>query len=141
MRGHTSIVSSPIRDLVLVVLFLFGAGLSRAQTPVTVVDKTKVEPSLTAPAVEPLATSARAVTIRPATNLTAPEPDPVRSEAVLMNAAVDEAPKGPPAVSPQEPIPAPVPPVSGAQCKRTIKADVLAMAQPIMLNRLGAAIP
>jgi hypothetical protein len=34
-----------------------------------------------------------------------------------------------------------VPPVTGAQCKRTIKADVLAMAQPIMLNRLGAAIP
>ena len=31
------------------------------------------------------------------------------------------------------------PPV--APCKRTIKADVVAMAQPIMLNRLGAAIP
>jgi len=31
--------------------------------------------------------------------------------------------------------------VPGAQCKRTIKADVLALAQPIMLNRLGAAIP
>src|SRR6476469_3510726 len=28
-----------------------------------------------------------------------------------------------------------------APCKRTIKADVVAMAQPIMLNRLGAAIP
>jgi hypothetical protein len=53
-----------------------------------------------------------------------------------MNAAGDEAPKAA-TVSPQQPLP----PVPGAQCKRTIKADVLALAQPIMLNRLGAAIP
>ena len=33
------------------------------------------------------------------------------------------------------------PATAQAQCKRTINASVVALSQPIMLNRLGAAIP
>jgi len=32
-------------------------------------------------------------------------------------------------------------PAPQAQCKRNLKADVVAVAQPIFLNRLGAVIP
>jgi hypothetical protein len=39
------------------------------------------------------------------------------------------------------PTAAPKPPPPPPQCKRTIKADVVAIPQPIMLNRLGAALP
>ena len=41
------------------------------------------------------------------------------------------------AASNAAPMPTPTPP----QCKRMIKADVVAIPQPIMMNRLGAAIP
>src|SRR5712692_6568992 len=42
-------------------------------------------------------------------------------------------------VAPQK-VQAPISPQT-PQCKRTINADVVALAQPIMLNRLGAAVP
>src|SRR6266851_2543485 len=42
-------------------------------------------------------------------------------------------------VAPQK-VQAPISPQT-PQCKRTINADVMALAQPIMLNRLGAAVP
>jgi hypothetical protein len=40
-----------------------------------------------------------------------------------------------------KPAASPTPSPTPAQCKRMIKADVVAIPQPIMLNRLGAAIP
>jgi hypothetical protein len=41
----------------------------------------------------------------------------------------------------EEVVAPPLNPPPPAQCKRTIKADVVALAQPIMLNRIGAAMP
>src|SRR6185295_9914514 len=55
--------------------------------------------------------------------------EPARAEAPPV-VAKEEAPNTVVA-SPQPPV----------QCKRTIKADIMAIPQPIMLNRLGAAIP
>ena len=58
-------------------------------------------------------------------------PDAVTSDATLKNAKSDETPKAASsgAVPPQ------------GTCKRTITADVVALAQPFMLNRLGASVP
>src|SRR5262245_22752023 len=53
------------------------------------------------------------------------------------NETVVEAKTSPPATAASNAAPAPTPP----QCKRMIKADVVAIPQPIMMNRLGAAIP
>src|SRR5436309_16034591 len=59
------------------------------------------------------------------------------SSAVDSTAREEKSPgskSDPPKVNPAAP-----PPV--APCQRTINADVVALPQPIMLNRLGAAIP
>ncbi|MDQ2922316.1 MAG: hypothetical protein M3R52_12005, partial [Acidobacteriota bacterium] len=58
--------------------------------------------------------------------------DPVVSQADLTDARADETTSAPATVA------KPLPP---AQCKRMISADVVALPQPIMLNRLGASIP
>src|SRR5216683_5195755 len=59
-------------------------------------------------------------------------------------ARVEEAAK--PATEKTEPAtkkdqPASVAPQTPPPCRRTINADVVALPQPIMLNRMGAAIP
>src|SRR5215471_3539725 len=82
-----------------------------------------------------------------------PEPKVVNSREIVNSGALDEAnrttspdekkdtvasPKTTqPEIENKKPVAAPVP----AQCKRMITADVVAIPQPIMMNRLGAAIP
>src|ERR1700682_4857744 len=127
---------STFRNLVsyrtLIALLLLIAGLAGAQTPIGSADKLRVELKPT----EPVSGSSAA---KDTANNSEAEPAPgansVRSEAGLMNAKVD-TPKSQ-AMTSAEPVAAPIP----AQCKRVISADVQALAQPIMLNRLGAAIP
>src|SRR6185295_5862470 len=65
------------------------------------------------------------------------KPEPVEAAAAKENL---EPAKNTESAKNTEPATAakPLPP---AQCKRNISADVVAMPQPIMLNRLGAAIP
>jgi manganese oxidase len=137
MLGQKSIVSSLVRYAVVVVLFLFSAGVTTAQTPIAVNEKPEMRPTTNAPvsnAPGAFATSAKVVTSGSATSAATSEVDPLRSEAVLMNAKVDEAPKPLPTDAAQPPQP----PVA---CKRNITANVVALPQPIMLNRLGASVP
>src|SRR5207245_1215218 len=58
---------------------------------------------------------------------------PAKSQDEVVNATADE-PTGEKVVA-AKPLPTP------AQCRRVIDADLVALPQPIMLNRLGAAIP
>jgi len=80
-----------------------------------------------------------------------PEPNAVDSRALNSSAPVASLDQpSEPVVTPKpsqpeseiaKPAAAPTPSPTPAQCKRMIKADVVAIPQPIMLNRLGAAIP
>ena len=71
---------------------------------------------------------------RPATNgaptlLAEEKSEPVAAKAAQLESVATK------------PVPLPTPTPTPAQCKRTISADVVAIPQPIMMNRLGAAIP
>ncbi|MGI9069718.1 MAG: copper oxidase [Pyrinomonadaceae bacterium] len=135
MLGHKGNVYL-VRYVVLVVLFLFSAGLVGAQTPGTSAEKLNAAPPAVVPGESPAVSDTSAVpAVTSETLATKPPVDPVKSEASLMNAKAEEAPKAAPVVA------TPQPPAPPAQCKRMINADVVAIAQPIMLNRLGAAIP
>src|SRR5882762_7472879 len=132
MSGHKSILSNFVSYPTLIVLFLFTAGLAGAQTPIATIDKSRVEATPTQPesgaSLKGTPTSSEADTPKAIA-------DPVAAEADLMNAQV-EAPKVQPQASPRPlpgvlPGPMPLP----AQCKRMIKADVVAMPKGIMLNR------
>jgi manganese oxidase len=129
MRGQKSVLPTLLSCLALVLVTLLSADLSAAQTLNGSSDKLKSgsgtsQPDVAAnrPAVATVSSATEAKTVS----------DPVAADAALMNARA-EVPKEQPAIS-SAPQPA-------VQCKRTINADVVAMAQPIMLNRLGAAIP
>lgn len=111
---------TPVSYLALLILFLFGANTSIAQTPRTPSEK----PS------EEIATPAR-VTSDSTTTATTVSPD----ETTATKTSLAEPPKTATTITP---VAGPVP---QTQCKRTIKADVVALAQPIFLNRLGAVIP
>src|ERR1700687_3914980 len=136
MVGHKSNVSGLVRYVVVIVLFLFSAGPVGAQTPGAPAEKVSAGTPASVPGESAAGSEGSAVpAVISETVATRPPVDPVRSEATLMNAKADEAPKAAPRVITPQPPPPP------AQCKRTINADVVAIAQPIMLNRLGAAIP
>jgi manganese oxidase len=128
MRGQKSLPTF-LSQLMFVVVLVLSANVVAAQTSSESTDKLKIQPGLTEPGGE--ATKPVATTSSPAAEAKTVS-DPVRADAVLMNANAD-APKVPPStpVEPQPPV----------QCKRWINADVVALQQPIMLNRLGAAIP
>ncbi len=108
----------------LLILFLFSAN-SIAQTPQTPSEKPTeetVSPARAADAttVAPIIASAADVSIATTTTIeTAKVDEPVKTEK---ETTIEPAPMQ-------------------AQCKRTVKADVVALAQPIFLNRLGAVIP
>src|SRR6266851_5143563 len=129
MRGQSSVLPTFLSCLAFVLVMLLSADPGAAQTLSGSSSKLEIEPPATGP-------SGNATKSAVATNSSAAyaktASDPVRADSSLMNARAD-VPKAEPAISP-----ASQPPV---QCKRTINADVVALAQPIMLNRLGAAIP
>jgi len=131
MFGQQSTFVSMVRCFALVILFQFSASLSGAQTPRPPAEK----PSTDASPQEQQRTpdSPTPPVVAPPVNS---EPDatkpkePTISEAALMNVKVEETPK----LAPEAAVPQ-------AACKREISADVVALAQPFMLNRIGAAIP
>jgi hypothetical protein len=134
MLGQMSTFASLVRYLVLVA-FLVAAGSASAQTPRTAPEKPleeavapvgvgAVSSDTEVPAVN---TSDGAVTPKPLAEITKPEADLKKT---------DELPK-----AESEVIAHPPPPAMQAQCKRMLKADVVALAQPIFLNRLGTVIP
>ncbi|HVQ35965.1 MAG TPA: hypothetical protein VMS31_00430, partial [Pyrinomonadaceae bacterium] len=131
MLGQKSVASSLVR-YVVVALFLVGAGIASAQSPGTSADKTETRPAANAPEAPVPATSTSASPPQAATASSELIPttsvaDHIRSEAVVMNA--DATPNAIPTSAPQ-PTPC-----------RQISAEVVALPQPIMLNRLGAAVP
>src|SRR5205085_7223098 len=103
--------------LVVAFLIILSAGRSSAQTSLASADNQKI--------------SADSTPVSPAIRI-ASEPKSASNVKAVETATLNSklAPTSGAAAAPEPP-----------QCKRTIKADVVAMAQPIMLNRLGAAIP
>ena len=121
MLGHKNISANLFGYLIMIALFLLSPGLAGAQAPIDSADK--VGPGARPTQQGPGPTTINATVISPASNPTNTAANPLNTEADSRN--VKAIP------------PAPPPP----SCKRTITADVVALAQPIMLNRLGAAIP
>ena len=109
----------------LVFIFLLN-GLVKAQTVKTTADEKPIQP---VNATQPGPT----VISEPAANPEAKLNEP--TEPAETKTAEDKA------KAPAEPAPAPEPQARPTQCKRMITASVVAMPQPIMLNRLGATIP
>ena len=103
-------MGTPVSYLALLILLLFTANSSIAQTPS---DSTAVAPATTVTPDETTATK---------TSVESPSVvEPLKTTTSVTPVA------GPPPMQ--------------AQCKRNLKADVVALAQPIFLNRLGAVIP
>ena len=126
LRQESSV--RPVSYLALLVLFLFSANSSIAQTPRTPSEKPIEETATPARVTSDSTIVAAATTVTP--DETTATKTPVESPSIA------EPPK----------TGTTVPPVAGpapmqAQCKRNLKADVVALAQPIFLNRLGAVIP
>ena len=131
MLGQQSTFVTPIRCLALVVLFLFSVGSSMAQTPRVPAEK----------AIEETPAPVVAETVSPIPNIptakTSDEPVATKPPAEVITT---ETAKPTESAKVETAAPA-APPVMQAQCKRTIRADVVALAQPIFLNRLGAVMP
>lgn len=127
MLGQKSSCVRLVSYLSLVVLILFSAGAFAAQTPRPPAEKSsegtitplRVEAPLPSTEVAPLDT---------------PE-ETVAAKASLPSVTSGELSK------PEAESNAAQPPPMQAQCRRMLKADVVALAQPIMLNRLGTVIP
>src|SRR5919205_1846119 len=116
--------------LATITLILMSASMMAAQTPVPTVEKAAVD---TSAVVTPESASKNAVTPiteikeekTPATTVKTTEAEPVKANT----AAPSTAPAAPQVVTPCP------------QGARVVNADVVAIPQAIMLNRLGATIP
>src|SRR3954452_3356653 len=110
----------------LLVLIMLLSNLANGQTVKVTSDEKPIEPvNATKPGSSVISEPAANPEIKPNDSLQVAEP--ASSEAKVDPAA--------------ETVPAAKPQASPAQCKRMITASVVAMPQPIMLNRLGATIP
>jgi manganese oxidase len=127
---------SVVTSLTMLGLSLFAVTATRAQTPAVAVDKPVVE------ATTPVSESPSKI---PATSSTTkPEAEKLETTAVKTEAAPATPSIGPatPSAAPvQQPSPSPTPTPLPTPCARTVFADIVAIPQPIMLNRLGATIP
>src|SRR6185503_20414105 len=119
---------SAARSLALFLTTVLLAGVAAAQT-----------------SIPPEQTTARVALVQPANSMVGPltSADEIKSGSTLPGevaeaSVVSDAAKTQPATAPIQPQPTatPVPP-----CNRNIAADVVALPQAIMLNRLGASIP
>src|SRR5258707_12868229 len=126
MLGQKSILPSFVSFLILVFFFLVLSAPVDGQTA----NVSAVLTNTATPREEP----ARSPVSQPS----APDAGSERASGARDSAAPEEKSPGiksdPPKTNPAAP-----PPV--APCQRTINADVVALPQPIMLNRMGAAIP
>jgi hypothetical protein len=134
MLGHRTILVPVVRFLCFTVLFVLTAGLAGAQTPINAPEKSKAETT-------PTKAADAAVPAPPvAENATSVAAGSTESAIDFMNASVSVSPpKTEPKTEP-EPGAAKAPQVAPV-CNRNISADVVALPQPIMLNRLGASVP
>ena len=125
MLGQQSTFVSMARCLAFVVLFLFNVDSSGAQTPRSPVEKSTEE--IAAP-----------VGVTAATN---PDVAPVKKaeESIATEPALKKSEESPTVETKPVTIQAQTPP----QCTpaNTVRASIVALAQPIFLNRLGTVIP
>ena len=129
LRSPVHIVAS----LTVIIFSLFTAAIVGAQTPIAAEDKPAAElnastpkpaanPAVATPTNSNVATSVAEETVaKPATAALKVETESVKPET--LNTTTQARP------------------AAVQACKRTVKADVVAIPQPIMLNRLGATIP
>jgi hypothetical protein len=130
MPGYRSASANLISYLAAIGIVLFSVSLAGAQAPGASMDKTaKLASPLELESGARTAKASSAGSTEVATKETA---ESVKVES----AAVDTT--NPPAAGA---LPVTPPPPAQCTANNTIKADVVAIAQPIMLNRLGAAIP
>src|SRR5712691_2631207 len=133
MLGHKSILPHFVSYLILVLFFLVLSVSVDAPTA----NGSAVAPNATAPREEP----ARSPVDQPSS----PDAKGERANALGDLAPPEEKPASlksdPTKAAPV--VPTAPPPPQPVQCtpNNTINADVVAIPQPIMLNRLGAAIP
>ncbi|HEY0728758.1 MAG TPA: hypothetical protein VGD38_11850, partial [Pyrinomonadaceae bacterium] len=125
-----------VASLTVTIFCLFAVASAGAQTPVAPVDKPVAQ--LTASPPKPAANTAPSV----ATPISDTVAAPAAEETVAKPADSAKAETEP--TKPETPATrAPATPAAPmqVQCTRTVKADVVAIPQPVMLNRLGATIP
>src|SRR6266853_6613222 len=125
MVANKSTFENLIIYVAVISLVLLMAALAVAQSPGAPVDK----PAAEASQVQLESGKTLAITSEEQTT-TGAAADTTRPETKNSKTKVDRT-------APSTVTPTPLPP----QCQRKITADVVAIAQPIMLNRLGAAIP
>ncbi len=112
-----------------------GAQTATVPTAATKAETTSSEPLSAPPTTQAVATSDGSV----APENTKPDSAKVEAAPVDADATSPTASASPSPSTTSTPAPAPQPPPS--ICKRTIEADVVALAQPYMLNRMGASMP
>src|SRR5687768_5822900 len=127
-KGETQMLGSrsPVSifaSLTVITFSLLTAVIAGAQTPATSADKPVAELSASLPKPAPASETAPVsdTTAKPATESPKAETESVKPETRPATTATTAAPAAAPAMQ---------------QCTRTIKADVVAIPQPIMLNRL-----
>src|SRR3954447_22287570 len=123
MLHRKGVLSNMIGLLVLIFLL---SSWANGQTVKVITHEKPIQP---ANATQP----GSSINTEPAAN---PEAKPVESPKPVAEATTTETKVD----QPTEPVTAAKPQATPAQCKRTITASVVAMPQPIMLNRLGATM-
>lgn len=122
MSGHKNIFAKLISFPVLILIALLAAEPAGGQVPTDSKEKVKAE--------EPAKQQSGANALAPS----GPEANREKTEAdPTKDSGKDAEESEPKAQTAGAQVPAP--------CRRMIKADVVALSQPIMLNRLGATIP
>lgn len=129
MLGHRSAFANFVTYLAVISFVLLTAALAGAQTASASIDKLALE--ATPLKLESGSKSAKASTVSSREEATEATAESFKSETEAVKANTDP-PTGQPTLSP---------PPAAAQCERTISSEVVAMPQPIMLNRLGASVP
>ena len=129
MLGHRSAFANLITYLPVISSVLLTAALAGAQTPSAAIDKLELETSPLK--LESGSKSDKASTVSSRDEAREARAESFKSETEAVKANTDP-PRGELTLSPPPPA---------AQCGRTISAEVVALPQPIMLNRLGASVP
>src|SRR5712671_1968082 len=125
MSRHEGMIANLIRYFALLMLFLMVGSQAAAQTGLESANKVKaLTPATESANISPPVVNSKGDRTRGLGGAAKLETD-------LMNARADVK---------SQPVTTTAPQIAPV-CRRTITADVVAFSQPIMLNRLGAAIP
>jgi hypothetical protein len=129
MLGHRSAFANLVSYLAVISFVFLTTAQAGAQTQIAPADR--VAPEASPLKSESLSKSAEVTTGSSREDATVATAESLKSVAEVAKANTDPA-----AIQPT--VSAPPPP---AQCERNISAEVVALPQPLMLNRLGASVP